>query len=163
MTSLGTHSPADKAFEEFNKVLNSNRLFKFDDKLLSESDTRSKLIDPVFKDILGWHEAEIRREKPIDSGFIDYVLGSDYSYLLIEAKRSKPRFNLNDPGRHRRLKLDGPHLLGNKKIKPCVEQAQSYAADIGVQFCLVTNGSQIILFRPYVPGRPWRRDCNCFS
>lgn len=157
MTSLGTHSPADKAFEEFNKVLNSNRLFKFDDKLLSESDTRSKLIDPIFKDILGWHEAEIRREKPIDSGFIDYILGSDYSYLLIEAKRSKPRFNLNDPGRHRRLKLDGPHLLGNKKIKPCVEQAQSYAADIGVQFCLVTNGSQIILFRPYVPGRPWRQ------
>ena len=89
-------------------------------------------------------------------GYVDYVLGSDYSYLLIEAKRSRPRFTLHAPGKNRRLKLDGPHLLANKKIKAFIEQAQGYAADIGVQFCLVTNGSQFIIFRPYLPGRPWR-------
>jgi len=154
---LGSQSPADLAFCQFREILTSNRLLKLDDSLLTESDTRSKLIDPLFKYILGWNEAEIRREKPVANGFVDYVLGADYSYLLIEAKRSKPRFNLIDPGKHRRLKLDGPHLMGNKKVKPPIEQAQAYAAEIGVQFCLVTNGSQIIVFRPYLPGRPWRK------
>ncbi len=157
MAALGTQSPTDSAYQKFCAMLASNRVFKFDHQLLSESDTRSKLIDPVFKDVLGWNEAEIRRERPVANGFVDYVLGTDYSYLLIEAKRSKPRFNLIDPGKHRRLKLDGPHLIGNRKIKPCIEQAQGYAAEIGVQFCLVTNGSQIIVFRPYLPGRPWRQ------
>ena len=154
---LGTQSPSDPAFQRFRAHLASNHLFRLDDDLLSESDTRSKLIDPVFKDVLGWNEAEIRREKPVEKGFVDYVLGSDYSYLLIEAKRSRPRFNLQSPGKNRRLKLDGPHLLGNKKMKSCIVQAQGYAAEIGVQFCLVTNGSQIIIFRPYLPGRPWRQ------
>jgi len=157
MTQLGTQSPADEAYRFFCQYLTSNTLFKLDDKLLSEADTRSKLIDPVFRDVLGWNEAEIRREQPVDKGFVDYVLGSDYSYLLIEAKRSRPRFNLNANGKNRRLKLDGPHLLANKKMKPFIEQAQAYAADAGVQFCLVTNGSQIIVFRPYFPGRPWRQ------
>jgi|CXWL01.1.fsa_nt_gi hypothetical protein len=157
MTQLGTQSPADEAFQRFRTHLASNRLLLLNDGLLSESDTRSKLIDPLFKDVLGWNETEIRREKPVTKGFVDYVLGSDYSYLLIEAKRSHPRFNLNAPGKSRRLRLDGPHLLANKKIKPFIEQAQGYAADIGVQFCLVTNGPQIIIFRPYLPGRPWRQ------
>jgi hypothetical protein len=157
MTQPGTQSPTDTAFQRFRVTLASNSLFRLDDKLLSESDTRSKLIDPLFRDVLSWSEAEIRREKPVENGFVDYVLGSDYSYLLIEAKRSKPRFNLNAPGKSRRLRLDGPHLLANKKIKPFLEQAQGYASEIGVQFCLVTNGSQIIIFRPYIPGRPWRQ------
>lgn len=157
MTQLGSQSPADLAFQKFRAHVAANRLFRFDDGLLSESDTRSKLIDPVFKDVLGWNEAEIRREKPVENGYVDYVLGSDYNHLLIEAKRSRPRFTLHAPGKFRRLKLDGPHLIGNKKLKPYILQAQGYAADTGIQFCLVTNGSQIIIFRPYVPGRPWRQ------
>jgi energy-coupling factor transporter ATP-binding protein EcfA2 len=156
MVRLGTQSPADAAFERFRRVLAESRLFKFTDAALSESDTRSKLIDPLFKEVLGWNEAEIRRERSVAGGFVDYVLGSDYNHLLIEAKKSKPRFNLVAPGKHRRLKLDGPHLLGNNKIKLVIEQAQSYAGDVGVQFCVATNGTQIILFRPTLPGRPWR-------
>jgi hypothetical protein len=127
------------------------------DAQLSESDTRSKLIDPLFKDVLGWHEAEIRREKPVSKGYVDYVFGSDYAYLLVEAKRSKPRFELSAPNKPRRLKLAGPHLLENRKIRPHIEQAQGYANDLGVQFCIVTNGPQSIVFRPYLPGRPWRQ------
>ena len=115
------------------------------------------MIDPLFKDVLGWSEGEIRREKPVNKGFVDYVLGSDYSYLLIEAKRSRPRFQLTDPSKNRRMKLNGPHLLANRHMKSFIEQAQGYASDVGVQFCLVTNGSQVIILRPYLPGRPWRQ------
>lgn len=152
-----SNSAADSAFERYRAVIADQRLFGLDHALLSETDTRVKLIDPLFGDVLGWHEAEIRREKPVTKGYIDYVLGSEFSFLLVEAKRSKPRFRLSAPGKPRRLKLDGPHLLENKKVRPVIEQAQSYANDVGVQFCIVTNGSQYIIFRPYVPGRPWRK------
>lgn len=76
--------------------------------------------------------------------------------MLIEAKRTQPRFQLNATGRPRRLKLNGPHLLGNKKIRDVLHQAQSYASDLGVQFCIATNGSQLIVLRPFVPGRSWK-------
>jgi hypothetical protein len=141
----------------FRSIIADKRIFKLDDGQLSESDTRSKFIDPLFKEVLGWHESEIRRESPVSKGYVDYVLGSDYSYLLIEAKRAKPRFQLSAPSKPRRLILSGPHLLGNRKIKPFIEQAQGYASDMGVQFCLVANGPQVIIFRPYLPGRPWRQ------
>jgi|SRR5579859_1296569 len=156
MPLKGTVSAADSAFEAFRTIIANKRLFKYDDPQLSESDTRSKLIDPLFKEVLGWNETEIRRERPVAQGYVDYVLGSDYSHLLIEAKRSKPRFQFSAPNKPRRLKLGGPHLLEIRKIKGPIEQAQGYASDVGVQFCLVTNGTQLIVFRPYVPGRPWR-------
>ena len=152
-----TAGSADQPFEKYEAHLNDKCLFKVDDGMLSEADTRSKFIDPVFKDVLGWNESDIRREKPVAQGYVDYVLGSDYSYLLIEAKRSKPRFQLNATEKPRRLKLSGPHLLGNRKVQTHISQAQSYASDIGVQFCLLTNGSQFVIFRPYLPGRPWKQ------
>jgi hypothetical protein len=54
------------------------------------------------------------------------------------------------------LKLLGAHLLGNKKVRDVFHQAQGYASDLGVQFCLITNGSQLIAFRPYLAGRLWK-------
>ena len=152
-----TRSPADAAFDRFKTRHAERKLFKMEDGQLSESDTRSKFIDPIFKEVLGWHESEIRREKPVSKGYVDYVLGSDYNYLLIEAKRALPRFQLSVVNKPRRVRLDGPHLLSNKKMKLVLEQAQAYAGDLGVQFCLVTNGSQFIVFRPYVPGRSWKQ------
>ena len=157
MKPATTYSPADTAFVLFSGFLADKRLFGIDDSDLSESDTRSKFIDPIFKDVLGWHEAEIRREEPVSEGYIDYVLGSDYSHLLIEAKRAQPKFRLITKGKPRRLKLSGPHLLGDRQLRPFLEQAQGYSSDTGVQFCLLTNGYQYIIFRPYVPGRPWRQ------
>ncbi|MGH0035229.1 MAG: hypothetical protein ACQGVK_09400 [Myxococcota bacterium] len=122
---------------------------------MTEADTRSKLIDPVFISVLGWTEAEIRREKQSPSGYVDYVLGADTAHLLVEAKRTKPRFRLEAPSKPRRLKLDGAHLLKQKKMRTPLEQAQRYASDLGAQVAVLTNGSQWILFRPYLPGRSW--------
>jgi hypothetical protein len=152
-----TRSPADAGYERLKDIIDAKRLFQVDAATLSESDTRSKYIDPLFKEVLGWHEADIQREAPVAKGFVDYVLGSSFKYLLIEAKRAKPRFQLSAPGKPRRLKLSGPHLLGNKKVKEVIEQAQGYASDVGAQFCVVTNGTQLIAFRPNVPGRSWRQ------
>lgn len=123
---------------------------------LTESDTRAKLIDPLFKEVLGWHEADIRREEPVDVGFIDYVLGAEFAYLHIEAKRLAPRFAITAPSRARILELSGPHLLGNADVKPVIVQAAKYATELGSEFAVVTNGDQFIVFRPRLPGRKWR-------
>ena len=157
MKTSNTHSPADTAFKRFLEIVANRSLYQLGDGHLSESDTRSKFIDPLFKDVLGWTEAEIYREEPVTKGYVDYLLGADYNYLLIEAKRDKPRFQLTTPAKPRRMGLSGPHLLGNKKVAPVVKQAQAYASDLGVQFCLVTNGTQLIIFRPYLPGRRWNQ------
>lgn len=156
MPVANTQSQADRAYERFLALLETRGIFRQGDRTLTEADTRAKLIDPLFKTVLGWSEAEIRREEPVAKGYVDYVLGSEYGYLLIEAKRVQPRFQLSAPEKPRRLKLSGPHLLGNKKIRDVIHQGQSYASDLGVQFCLITNGSQLIAFRPFVPGQSWR-------
>ena len=156
MTIANTQSSADRAYECLLALAETTAFLTPSDRPLTESDTRAKLIDPLFKKVLGWNEAEIRRESPVTKGFVDYVLGSDYSHLLIEAKRSQPRFQLTAPGKPRRLKLSGPHLLGHKTTRSFIHQAQGYASDLGVQFCLVTNGPQLIIFRPFVPGRSWK-------
>lgn len=156
MPVANTQSDADRAVERFVALVGSKSILRSGDPGLTEADTRAKLIDPLFKQVLGWNETEIRREQPVTKGYVDYVLGSEYSHVLIEAKRNQPRFQLSAPGKPRRLKLSGAHLLGNRKMRDVIHQAQGYASDLGVQFCIVTNGSQLIAFRPYLPGRVWR-------
>jgi hypothetical protein len=149
------NSDADPAYILFKKLLEDGALFRQNDPQLSEADTRAKLIDPVFRDVLGWAEPEIRREKPANGGFADYIMGAESAYLLVEAKRTNPRFRLESSDRPRKLKLSGPHLLGQKKLKPFIDQAQGYASSLGAQFAILTNGSQYIIFKPYLPGRSW--------
>ena len=154
MSSI-TESEADRAYEQFCNLLASKAIFSIDGPKLTEADTRSKLIDPVFIKVLNWSEAEIKRESRSPSGYSDYVFGLDSVYFLVEAKRTRPRFHLDAPVGVRKLRLDGPHLLKQRKLRPILEQAQRYATDHGAQVAILTNGSQYILFRPYLPGRSW--------
>lgn len=151
----GSLSSADKAFDDLRKLIESRALMLRTSPKLSEADTRAKLIDPLFRDVLGWSEVEIRREAPASTGWADYVLGADLALLLVEAKRSKPRFQLSAAESTRRLKLSGPHLLGNKNLAPNLRQARDYAAELGAQAAALTNGDQFILFRPYLSGHRW--------
>jgi hypothetical protein len=155
LSELISQSDADLAYIRLKELLEKKALFRYSDPKLSEADTRAKLIDPLFREVLGWTEADIRREKPANSGFADYVFGLDAAFLLVEAKRTNPRFHLDAPTRPRKLRLDGPHLLGQKKVKPSVEQVQGYASSLGAQFAVLTNGSQFVIFKPYLPGRSW--------
>ena len=74
---------------------------------LSETDTRIKLIDPLFKTVLGWKEADIRREEAASDGFADYTFGTDYKWFHVEAKRLVPRFEMHAKSEARKLKLTG--------------------------------------------------------
>ena len=148
-------SEADHAFDLFRNLVEQRSLLGINTPRLTEADTRAKLIDPLFCNVLGWSEAEIRRETRLTVGYADYVLGLDAAYLLVEAKRTKPRFQLQVQSKARVLKLSGPHLLSNKIMVAPLEQAQRYAANLGAQVTVLTNGDQFIIFRPYLPGRSW--------
>ncbi|MBK8233456.1 MAG: hypothetical protein IPK72_23485 [Candidatus Eisenbacteria bacterium] len=148
-------SRADEALASFRRLVKYGNLVDRTAEMLTESDTRAKLIDPLFKNVLGWSETEIRREEPAGKGYADYILGAEYPYLLVEAKRTKPRFHLDADRSSRKLQLSGAHLLGQKKMKPHVEQAQRYAVELGCQFAMLTNGSQVVVFRAFTPGRAW--------
>ncbi len=146
MAHLQKITAADEAYARFRKLEAESKLGSRDLPKLSEADTRAKLIDPLFKDVLGWRETEFRRETPVDSGYADYTLGADVIHLLIEAKRTKPRFQLHAPADTRTAKLSGPHLLGNKKLRPALDQAARYAFDLGAPIAVLTNGDQLIVF-----------------
>jgi hypothetical protein len=144
---------ARKKLEEFGRMVDR---FQFNSQDMSESDTRAKLIDPLIKDVLGWAETEIIREKPVKDGYVDYTLATDIKHIHVEAKRVKPRFKLSAKRATRRLKLNRTHLLKNKDVAGEIEQAQGYFADLGTEYAILTNGSQYILFNTYVKGRSWR-------
>lgn len=152
---MANTSGADQAFQRLKSLVEAKGILRADSPRLTESDTRAKLIDPVFRSVLGWTEPEIRRETRSASGYADYVFGMDAAYLLVEAKRTRPRFRLNVIGKPRELKLSGPHLLSNKKMKLPLEQVQRYASDQGAQVAVLTNGEQFVIFRPYLSGRSW--------
>ena len=124
----------------------------------SEADTRAKLIDPVFIDALGCTRSTSNARLPSRTAMPTTSFGKHYAWFHVEAKRTLPRFNLHVPSRTRRLKLSGPHLLGNKTIKPLLDQARKYSFDLGTEFTILTNGSQFILFQSIVRGHRWEGD-----
>ena len=62
----------DESKVHFDEFVNNYETYK--SLNMSESDTRSKLIDTVLIDVLGWNEADIRREGHVDSGYFDYKI-----------------------------------------------------------------------------------------
>ena len=53
VTIGNTQSEADRAYERFLALLETGALLTQGDRTLTEADTRAKLIDPLFKLILG--------------------------------------------------------------------------------------------------------------
>src|SRR5688572_20172691 len=148
-------SEADLALLRFRRLRKD--LLTYDDVTeWSESDTRSKLIDPIFCQVLGWTERDIKREEPSGDGYADYRIGSEYPYVHIEAKRSSPRFHIQAPSRARYLQLGGAHLLNNKDVRPHIEQAAKYGPDLGTVYAVLTNGSQFVLFQCQSDGKSWK-------
>ena len=125
---------------------------------LSEADTRAKFIDVFLRDVLGWPESNIRRERSHwtdgKRAAIDYEVGSPSPLFLVEAKRLSLVFELpNDTGRHT-FKLNGV-VRSHPILWDAIEQARAYCDERGIAFAFVTNGTQLGLFRAVSIGRPW--------
>lgn len=134
----------DLALEKLN-ALSSMPFFN---EKLTEADTRSKLIDYMLKDVLGWIEEDIyREERCVESGsFLDYKLSTNIPQIIIEAKKNS--YDLEIPSSTKQLEfIIGGVLQNSKQLIKAMVQARDYAVSKGILFCVVTNGKQYVFFR----------------
>ncbi len=122
-------------------------LLEYQEKLLSETDTRCKIVDFLFKDILSYDEGNICREehyrKEINNYYIDYIFETDSNKFLVEAKKSGRYFNI--PIKTKKGKMSGV-LSSDKSTKEALEQAYKYCLDKNINVGCISNGLQIIVF-----------------
>jgi hypothetical protein len=122
---------------------------------LTESDTRAKILDPIFKDVLGWSEGDILREQNVHPGFLDYVFSVDgVRWFILEAKKNGEYFDIPESFSGMRYKLDGV-IHDIQPLKRAIEQTQSYCIKCGVRYGIVSNGEQFVLFEAFKFNQDW--------
>lgn len=112
---------------------------KYSQADLSESDTRSKLIDHLMMDVLGWTEPDIEREGHARDGFFDYEMSTAVFRFVIEAKRVQVTLDLPVSGN--RVKLRTIY----KSNKEAIDQIRFYLFERSLQYGVLTNGHQFII------------------
>lgn len=128
------------------KVNFESYLSKYDSLIqedLSESDTRSKIIDKILIEVLGWEEVNIEREGHVESGYYDYKLAFPGFRCLLEAKRNFSQFSLPSGYGNRKVTLS-TLLTQNESV---ITQIRNYALDSGIPYGIITNGKQFIIGR----------------
>lgn len=106
---------------------------------ISESDTRSKVIDFMLINVLGWQEGDIKREGYSDAGYYDYRVSANKFAFVVEAKKGFVNFQI--PITAKRAKLS-TLVKGNGDI---ITQIRDYAVEEGLQYGIITNGKQFIV------------------
>lgn len=147
---MKTHS-IDIALENLNKLISDYSTYKTKD--MSESDTRSKVIDFIFKDVLGWNEIDITREEKVDTGYYDYLVStSDFSFI-VEAKRDFKKLELPIKGTSFNI---ATIEKGNAEV---VKQIREYISDKSLASGVITNGNQFIVGTfVNTSGADWRKN-----
>lgn len=148
----------DVAKTNFDYFLEQYENFKKQD--LSESDTRSKLIDYLTINILGWEEKDIHREGHVDSGFYDYKISIAGFTIILEAKKQFNDFVLPTT-KKRKTKFNTIY----KENKEVIDQIRDYLDDLGCDLGIITNGRQFIIGKfKNTNGIPWKENyCIIFN
>lgn len=147
----------DNSLDNFKKYVSDFESYKSKD--ISESDTRSKIIDKILIEILGWKEEDIIREGHIDSGYFDYKVTIPGFHLIVEAKKQFVQFVLPNA---RKITTFNALLKGNEEV---INQIRSYLTDSGISNGIVTNGSQFIIGKLVnTDGKDWKKNkCLIFD
>jgi len=115
---------------------------------LSEADTRAKVLDRIFKDVLGWGEGAIRREtRTLDGDYLDYWFTSPSNRLVVEAKRAGSYFEM-PAGTSLRARRDGI-LSKSPSLHSALQQVVNYCKSEGVPVGVVSNGVQFAVTLAY--------------
>lgn len=152
---MNTIDDAKMGIDQFLKSYES-----FKNEGLSESDTRSKVIDYVLINVLGWEEINIKREAYGDNGYYDYKLSIPGFSFVIEAKKQFVDFTIPQ-SKSRKCKLG---IFYNENVK-VVDQIRGYLDDNGCDVGVITNGKQYIIakFRNN-DGTSWKQnDCIIYN
>lgn len=151
---MHTIDQARQNFELFKTVFDN---YKATD--MTESDTRSKVIDYLFTKILGWDEKNINREGYTQQGYYDYKFQIPGFHFVVEAKRNFKEFTL--PQKNTLISIN-TLLQGNKEV---IEQIRRYIFEENVQFGVITNGYQFIIGK-FInsDGSDWKKNkCLVFN
>ena len=114
-------------------------LKRYSSEPISETDTRCKIVDILFKDILGWTEDDIERERYVQVGYYDYEISTSIFRFVVEAKKTFVAFNL--PEKNKKVKLRTIY----KANKEVIDQIRSYIFQRGLLYGIITNGHQFII------------------
>lgn len=146
----------DTAFENFEVFKKEIESYISQD--INESETRSKLIDSLLVNVLGWSEQHIKREEKLDSGYYDYFVSIPGFSFIIEAKRCFHEFELPVSGDKLKIKT---LLKSNQKL---FDQLRSYCLDKGCPYGVLTNGKQYILTKLFnIDSTDWHEnECLIF-
>ena len=118
---------------------------------LSETDTRSKILDKLLIDVLGWSEFDIEREGWVRVGFFDYEVKTSAFQFVIEAKKNFVEFKLPKKGNEVKLKSI---YNGNKEV---IDQIRNYIFERGLSYGVITNGTQFIVAQfSNTLGKDWK-------
>ena len=112
----------DKSFEALLEFEKNSTIFLSAD--LSEADTRSKILDKVLIDILGWTEFDIEREGWVRVGFFDYEIRTSTFQFVVEAKKRFQEFKLPLKGNEVKAKTI---YNGNKEV---IDQIRHYLIQV---------------------------------
>jgi GTPase SAR1 family protein len=147
----------DEARNSFDFYKRNYQTFITED--LSESDTRSKLIDKLLIEVLGWDEEDIRREGHVRSGYFDYKVSIPAIYFIVEAKKQFKELVL--PTNHKRALIKSLYI----ENKDVIDQIQKYSIDEGIQYGVITNGWQFVFLKTINnDGKPWKNNsCLIFN
>ena len=143
---INTADDALRALQE-----HADELARWQGSDLTEADTRSKIIDTLLLDILGWDEASITREvRTVNGGYRDYVVRNERTAFVLEAKRSGHYFDMPTVS-NREAARDGV-LAKARDFKEALDQVVSYCRDQGHAVGVVSNGLQIAATLPFFDG-----------
>lgn len=129
------------------------------DDPLTETDTRSKIIDKVFFEVLDWPEDSIDREGYVDVGYYDYCFNIPGFGFVVEAKKTRVEFVV--PSKHKSTSIE----LFEKANKEVIKQVRSYLFEKGWQYAAITNGYQFIVGKFInTDGTDWKKNkCIIFN
>ncbi len=137
--------PIDAAHERMSDFL--SEFATYSNTLFTEQDTRVKVLDRLFIEVLGWPYSDVRTESRAGMGFIDYqFIRENRTRLIVEAKRDGLEFGLKGRTAGRAYKLNGP-TFGNPSARGGIEQAIQYCAHKNSELAVVSNGREFIVFR----------------
>lgn len=128
----------DDSRKNFENLINSFESFLQTD--LTESDTRSKILDTLLINALGWSENEVKREGYTIEGYYDYLVTTADFKFVIEAKRNMLEFVL--PKSSRKIVSINTIYSQNSDV---IKQIRKYLFEESLQYGIITNGRQFII------------------
>lgn len=120
----------------------------------NEADTRFHFIDRLLIECFGWPREIIRTEQHFDGEYRDYVLGNP-GEIVWEAKRAGAYFDFpadKDKGLIQSLKSV---MAVSETVAAAIRQAQGYCNSSGIEFAVISNGTQLVAFIGQRIGASW--------